>query len=317
MFIEHNPHSFLTGDSPFLLMVPVDASKGRFEAEIVFELHHEGVIGLPHGGVAMGLCLDAWRRFGHPLYPVDVSFKFGGSGISLGEKVSFAVERDPADNGMNLVARITKTGDKRPYLRAEIRPAGIIAEKRLVLPPPAGEPRKLPYYRNCFVCGHHRAVVGLQRRFRIHAYNGSTVITTPWGPDTDDVDRAQLFLIGKRELHPAVLISIFDENTGWAGFMATKGAGLTVRMEFTLLRPVADSEKLLFVSRPAGIKGNPRAPRFFIAEGTVLSMIDPGNPEPVAYGRGEWIIMDQYTEQIKKNLLPVDDWEWIFWDNQG
>jgi hypothetical protein len=34
--------------------------------------------------------------------------------------------------------------------------------------------------------------------------------------------------------------------------------------------------------------------------------------EPVAFGGGEWIIMQQYTEQIKKNLIPENDWEWIF-----
>jgi len=316
MLIEHNPHSFLTGDFPFLPSVPVEISAYRFEAELMFELHHEGVIGFPHGGVAMGLCLDVWQRFGRPSYPVEVNFKFGGSGVRIGESVLLSAEIGHGDNGSNLIARITKPGDKSPYLRTEIRPASVHARSDVAGSRPSGEPRKLPYYRNCFVCGHHRSIAGLQRRFRVHHQDGSTLVTTPWACDSEDVDRARLFLIGENELHPAVLISIFDENTGWAGFMETKGAGFTVRMQFTLLRPVGNTEPLLFVSSPSGIRGSSRAPRFFSAEGKVLSMMDPGNPETVAYGKGEWLILNFLTEQVKKNLLPEDDWQWIFSDDQ-
>jgi hypothetical protein len=53
-----------------------------------------------------------------------------------------------------------------------------------------------------------------------------------------------------------------------------------------------------------------------LAEGTVLSLADPESPEPVAYGRGEWIVMNAYTDQIKTNLLPEDDWQWIFRDGE-
>lgn len=312
MLIRHNPHSFLTGDFPFLPSVPIEMSPGRFEAEVVFELHHEGAIGLPHGGVAMGLCLDVWQRFGRPSYPIDVSFKFGGSGVRIGETVSLSVETGQGEHGHNLVARINKDGDKSPYLRADISPATQDSVNGPALALPSGEARKLPYYRNCFVCGHHRTVVGLQRRFRLHQENGSTVITTPWAGTSEDVDRARLFLIGRNELHPAVLISIFDENTGWAGFMDTREAGLTVRMRFTLLRPVGDTEPLLFASRPTGIRGSRRAPRFFTAQGQVLSMADPGCPEIVAHGRGEWVILDFMTQQVRQNLLPEDDCQWIF-----
>ena len=41
-------------------------------------------------------------------------------------------------------------------------------------------------------------------------------------------------------------------------------------------------------------------------------MADPGNPQAVAYGRGEWVIMEKFTRQIKENLYPKDDWDWIF-----
>jgi len=296
-------------------MVPLDATELSVDEELTFEPHHEGFIGIPHGGLAMGLCLDAWHRIGQPSYPVDINFRFGGPGISIGDRAVFTVEQSPENDKPRVSARIGKEGDKTPYLRAEIRPANLSDRFHSLPTPPPEQFRGLPYYRNCFVCGHHRSITGLQRRFRLHDSNGSTVITTPWGYDSADFDRGKNFLIGKEELHPAVLISIFDENTAWGGFMITRAAGLSVRVDFTLLRPVGKEEKLLFVGEPAGIRGNPRNPRFFLAQGTILSMTDPGNPEPVAYGRGEWLIVDQYTQQIKRNLLPDDDWSWIFPDN--
>ena len=317
MFVKPNQHSFLTGNDPFFTLVPLDVTELRVDEELVFEPHHEGFIGIPHGGLGMGLCLDAWRRIGHPSYPVNVSFKFGGSGINIGDRAVFTVEQSSKDEEPRISARIGKEGDRTPYLRAEIRPAELSGKAHSVPAPPDKQFRGLPYYRNCFVCGHHRSVTGLQRRFRLHDSNGTTVITTPWGYDSTDVDRGASFLIGKDELHPAVLISIFDENTAWGGFMITRAAGLSVRVDLTLLRPVGKEEKLLFVGEPSGIRGNPRNPRFFLAQGTILSMTDPGNPEPVAFGRGEWLIMDQYTKQIKRNLLPEDDWSWIFPDAEG
>jgi hypothetical protein len=312
MLVKHNPYSFLTGDSPFLQTRHMEISSGRFETEVLFELHHEGAIGRPHGGIVMGLCLDAWRRSALPEYPVDVSYKFGGSGVAIGETADFSVEHELRANGPALIAEIMKRGEKTPYLKAQITHADLDSNWRIPMIQPSGEMRKLPYYRNCFVCGRHRNVVGLKRRFRVHPHEGAPVVTTPWGAVDDDLDRAKQFKITDNELHPAVIISIFDENTGWSGLLATKGAGLTVRMNVRLIRPVGHTEPLLFVSRPTGIRGNPRKPRFYAAEGTVLSMLDPGKPEPVAWGWGEWLILEEFTQQIKKNLLPENDWEWIF-----
>jgi hypothetical protein len=312
MFLTHNSYSFLTGDDPFLPRVPVEADAHIVAEELVFQPKHEGFIGIPHGGLAMGLCLDAWRRAGKPSYPVNARFRFGGSGVGIGETTMFTVEEGVDDRGPTVIARITKVGDKTPYVRADIShaddsplsvPVGFVLDSDV---------RSLPYYRNCFVCGHHRSEPGLQRRFRVHSPDGENVTSTAWGAESDDGDRTRFFLIDREELHPAILISIFDENTAWAGFMQTRLCGLSVRVELTLLRPVGKREKLLFVGRPTGTRGNPRSPRFFLAEGTIFAMSDRGNPEAVAYGRGEWVIMDQYTRQIKENLLPENEWEWIF-----
>jgi hypothetical protein len=312
MLIEHNSYSFLTGKDPFVEIREVDASEDRYTGEFAFEPHHEGFIGIPHGGLPMGLCVDLWRRTRVPHYPVDIRFKFGGSGIGIGEQATLAVDRGPEDQGPSLMVRITKDNDKTPYLSAWMRSSDSGRSERRVPTQPSEDHRLLPYYRNCFVCGHHRTTKGLQRRFRLHRSNGSHVVTTPWGLNGEDFDRAEMFLIDKDEIHPAVLMSIFDENTAWGGFMDTRTAGLSVRLEIRLLRPVARTEPLIFVGRPAGIRGNPKAPRFFKGEGEILSLRDPQDPEPVAYGNGEWVILTSYTEQIKNNLLPEGDGAWIF-----
>ncbi len=314
MLFKHNPYSFLSGDEPFFPISSIERSGERFFAELNFEIKHEGLIGIPHGGLAMGLCLDAWRQFGVPSYPVDVNFRFGGSGISIGDSAVFSSEFNLEDG--SFVSRITKQGDKTPYLRAHIKScdtsqAGLTSvcdPQRLEL---EGF-RPLPYYRNCFVCGHHRDHPGLKRRFRFHGSGRGTTISSRWGYDTEDFDRAKFFVLSSTELHPAVITSIFDENTAWAGFMDTRKAGLSVKLQFTLLRPVALDERLVFLGWPSGIRGNPKSPKFFVASGSVVSENNCGSSETIAYGRGEWLIMDLYTQQIKKHLLPEHDWEWIF-----
>ncbi|MBM4329079.1 MAG: hypothetical protein FJ118_18180 [Deltaproteobacteria bacterium] len=315
--LVHIPRSFMSGDDPFIPVSLAQFDGRAVGGELVFEARHEGFIGIPHGGLAMGLCLDAWRRIGAPGYPVEAKFKFGGSGVAIGDLVDFQVERSNPGESPMVTAKLTRRGDKTPYVRADIVPAG--PGNGPDGPPgrPPEEFRGLPYYKNCFVCGHHRSVPGLQRRFRAHTGKSGPVTTVVWGGSPDDRDRAELFLIGEDELHPAILMSIFDENAGWSGFMLTRACGLSVRASFTLLRPVKKSEPLLFMGWPVGVRGNPKAPRFFLAGGAALSTKDPGRPETVAFGQGEWIIRDEYTRQITENLLPEDDWQWIFGNREG
>ena len=123
MLVRHNPESFLTGDDPFLPTRTVERSADRLVEELTFEPRHEGFIGIPHGGLGMGLCLDAWRRVGQPQYPVSVRFRFGGSGMAILDSAFFAVERDGNSSEPTVVARITRKGENSPYLRAEISPA--------------------------------------------------------------------------------------------------------------------------------------------------------------------------------------------------
>lgn len=314
MVLRYNPHSFLTGDDPFLCLSFVAREEHKVTHEVVYEPRHEGFIGIPHGGLGMGLCLDAWRRIGGPDYPIVMRCKFGGSGVSIGDSVLFSAKKGEGSDTRRVTATLIKPGDKTPYLYTEIEPWTGNLDPSYIPGPVLSHARKLPYYRNCFVCGHHRpeGQPGLQRRFQYHHMLEGHHVSCTWGFDLEDHDRAGLFLYDAEELHPAVITSIFDENTAWAGFMLTHRAGLSVRLECTLLRPVSRSEKLLFVGRPTGVRGNHRSPRFFCAEGAVYGMNDPQTPEPVAFGRGEWLIMHEYTQQVKENLLPAEDSDWIF-----
>lgn len=312
MRTDYNRWSFLTGSEPFVRLVVQHQTEEEFIAELCFEYHHEGAIGLPHGGLAMGLCLDVWRNYGSPEYPVKVIFRFGGSGLRIGDNALLQASLSRDLRGPVFSASITKHGDKKPYLRAEIVSLDVSNLETSKMEQPGEVTRLLPYYRNCFVCGHHRDVIGLQRRFRYHDSPSWRGVSALWGSEDDDRDRVRYFLIGERELHPAVITSIFDENTGWAGFMNTKGAGLTVRMELSLFRKVDSYDQLLFIGQPDGIRGSANNPRFFTANGLVLTMNRAGNPALVARGCGEWIILQSITEQVKQHLLPEDDWEWIF-----
>ncbi len=309
MLLRHNPQSFLTGETPFLPTISEEEREAAVTQRLTFDTHHEGFIGIPHGGISMGLCADAWLRSGLPTYPVSMHFKFGGSGIAIGDTAMFTVERSAGQNG-GIVATVTKAGDRKPYVRGEIVPGQGASGNHPQQPSAAS--RELPYYRNCFVCGHHREIPGLQRRFRVHPDDTIPAISVAWNQTDDDRDRAALFRVNRTELHPAVLLSIFDENSAWGGFMQTKAGALSVRLSFTQLRPVNVHEQLLFVSRPSGIRGNRASPRFFLADGAVLAMNGDSSGELVGYGGGEWILMAKYTEQIKSNLLPKDAWEWIF-----
>ena len=317
MLVKDNPDSFLSGDEPFISAKLLDGSDSRVDMEVLFESHHEGFIGIPHGGLAMGLCVDAWRNSNTFTYPVNMQFRFGGTGVRIGDAATFTVERGSDPDEPRIRTQITKNGAETPYLRAELSPASVPDGSISAMRRPPAEFRPLPYYRNCFVCGHQRTVPGLERRFRVHTGEKDSTVTVEWGASPEDRDRARLFLMGKDELHPTVLMSIFDENTAWGGFMQTRSAGLSAKMTVTLLRPIRRSESLLFVGRPLGTRGNPRSPRFFVAQGSVFSMSDPSSPELIAYGKGDWIIMKEYTKQIKENLLPEGDWEWIFGEEEN
>lgn len=311
MVLRRNKHSFISGDRRFITTEPVHVTGNRVEESVTFQSSHEGFIGIPHGGLAMGLCMDYFLRMSDLAYPVKIDFRFGGTGIFVGDPALIVVEKEPG-HGRGAKISIIKDGDKKPYLQAGFSESRFSETGSSARPEIPASFKGLPYYKNCFVCGHERSEPGLERRFRYHEDSPYKETTVTWGEDEKDFQRADDFLIGPGELHPAVLLSIFDENTGWAGFMSNSAAGLSVRISVELLRPVKKHERLLFIGCPAGIRGSAKSPRFFKATGEVLSIDNGAEPSMVATGSGEWIIMEKYTAQLRDNLFPRDDWTWIF-----
>ncbi|MFH0821730.1 MAG: hypothetical protein V2B18_03195, partial [Pseudomonadota bacterium] len=120
MTFAHNEFSFMTGDEAFLPVEIMEGGTNRVEGRINYESRHEGLIGIPHGGLSMGFCIDYWRRMANVEYPVNVNFRFGGSGVAIGESADFKVESVVEGPAPGVKASITKDGDKTPYLRAEI-----------------------------------------------------------------------------------------------------------------------------------------------------------------------------------------------------
>ncbi len=306
-----NPHSFLTGEKPFFRLENHATTENVVSTRFCYEARHEGYIGIPHGGLGMGLCLDVARSLVAPKFPLDVAYKFGGSGIVIGDEATLNVE---SASPVRVVVSVTKVGDRTPYVKAEIAPSPSADGYVQFGAAPSAAKRALPYYRNCFVCGHHRVAPGLKRRFHVEQNGSGSISSVMWGDAPEDHDRASAFLIAGEELHPAVIISMFDENTAWAAFMELRHCGVSTRMRYRLMRPISKHENLLVMGRCTGVRGNPKAPRFFTGEGAVYSVGATGAPELVACGTGEWLIMNLYTEQIKRNLLPEDDWQWIFGD---
>ncbi len=79
-----------------------------------------GWVDKPHGGFSMGVLTDlAFRIIGRKqteLYPLTVSFRLGGSSLTIGDRVTFhASPHDGAIEGIGLV-----DGSSQPYIEATI-----------------------------------------------------------------------------------------------------------------------------------------------------------------------------------------------------
>src|SRR5512145_2308204 len=94
--MRQKPNSFLTGRDPFFEFDSPEEIEGTLVRQMRFEPRHEGFIGIPHGGLAMGLCLDSVAIDEPHAYPLNVKYRFGGSGIAIGDTATYVVDETDA-----------------------------------------------------------------------------------------------------------------------------------------------------------------------------------------------------------------------------
>ena len=83
----------------------------------------EGWIGIPHGGISMGIMmdlamtLDAYSHRDDRFFPVSADFRLGGTGVRIGDMLHFDVL--PVPGGAEGSATVDRDSD--PYLLSSIR----------------------------------------------------------------------------------------------------------------------------------------------------------------------------------------------------
>jgi len=290
----------------------------RMEIAIEMGERTEGWIGIPHGGVGMGIVTDlASRAVGLPLnegYPFSGDFRLGGAGLRVGDTLHVSVS--PQESG--ICGEAVLVGNPLPYLTATIRYGNADGvDHRFVdtcLPPRLQDlPSNLsplPSYRKCFVCGGERNDPGLKRRF--HLWPGSNpVVVALTGFDPHDRDSFYRF---RRDalLHPLPFLALLDEILGWGGFMLAGSGAVTVQITFDFLRPVSVEERLVFLGRGDRKRGRVGGRLLFWASGMAGAIGENGRLEPVVYASGQFYGVTELTEQMKTSLLPQDLTQQVF-----
>ncbi len=301
---------FLFGSSPLV------NEGGRLRVGMFMDERMEGWIGIPHGGIGMGAIVEVASRLGgqraddRALYPCSLDFRLGGSALRVGDSVSIeAVATDEGASGTILVDR-----DAPPYLSAALAYRKGDPEKRdtflSYLPRSLRDLErqdiKLPYYRNCFVCGVDRRYPGLKRKFRLlEGADRKKIVLSTAGFEPED---RQAFYRFQRDgrIHPITLLALLDEAMGWAGFMCSASGGVSVRLSYTFYRPVSVAERLVFIARGEKVKGRGTARILFWSSGGAASVGQDGILEVVATAAGQFLGVSALTEQMRKELIPQE-----------
>jgi hypothetical protein len=274
--------------------------------------HMEGWIGIPHGGISMGvmmdlaMTLDAWPDRHDLIFPLSADFRLGGAGIKVGDRLHFDVL--PVEGGAEGVA--IADGNPLAYMESSIRCRKVNGEHgkpfSAFMPGKRGDLLKeltpLPSYRNCFVCGIERAHPGLKRQF--HLWNASDrIVVSPVG--FADADRGSFCRFSRNGfLHPLPFLALLDEILGWGGFMISGSGAVTVRIGYTFYRPVADGERLLFFGKGDRVRGRAGSRLLYWASGGAAAVREDGSLEMVVSASGQWFGIPELTEQMKSALLP-------------
>jgi len=295
-------------------------ARSRASADIVMDDRLEGWIGIPHGGISMGVMMDLAAALGgylercNPLFPVSADFRLGGTGIRVGDRLHF----DVASAEAGAEGSVTVDGNPLEYMLSSIRygedSGGHGKLFAAFMPEKCGDLLKelspLPSYRNCFVCGVGRSHPGLRRQF--HLWNApGKVVVSPVGFDAGDRDSFCRFT-RNGFLHPLPFLALLDEILGWGGFMISGSGAVTVRIGYTFYRPVADGERLLFFGRGDRVRGRAGSRLLYWASGGAAAVGEDGSLEMVVGASGQWFGIPELTEQMKSSLLPREQMERAF-----
>jgi len=293
----------------------IHRSEQGVRAVLHMDLHTEGWVGIPHGGIGMGAVMDlAAMLDGYPReeasrYPLSAEFRLGGASVRIGERVLVRVF--PEDGGAGGI--ISAKADGPPYMTASLAFGKDEPGRRELfgsympghLADVSGGLVDMPSYRNCFVCGVARRHPGLRRRFHLHdgGRTGKIVIARA---GFDPEDRKSFYLFQRGGLvHPVALIALLDEVVGWGGFLIAGSGGVTVRIGYTFYRPVAVGEKVVAFGRGEKVRG--RGSRMlFWASGGAAAVKDDGGLEPVVAVSAQYYGVPELTEQMKAHLIPED-----------
>jgi len=303
-------HSFLFNDTR------ITHAEDRVSAAMVMDSSKEGWVGIPHGGIGMGAIMEFVPGIGLSVsdkgevpYPVNCSFRMGGSEARVGDIV--VIEAETSNAGTT--GRISLEGSSMPYITGDISLRNGMSEiddyTRPYVPSDytqiEGKLEHLPHYRNCFVCGVDRKLPGLKRRFHLwKSPNGNIVCAFAGFNDEDE----KTFYRFERNgfMHPMGLLAVLDETMGWAGFFSSANGGVSVRLNYKLLRKIRIHEKLVFFGRGEKVIGQINKRMLFWASGCGVVMKDDGSFEKVIESSGQWYVMTALTDQMRTELIPAD-----------
>jgi hypothetical protein len=303
---------FLYGPSDIL------SSGDRLETSISMDERMEGWIGIPHGGISMGIMTDLLARLDpypsspRALYPLSADFRLGGASLRIGDSLHFEVAS--CEGGAK--GEATVKDDPLPYMSSSFlygQEDDDLKNRFLaILPDRANDVlsrlKQLPSYQKCFVCGQARNHPGLRRVFHQWDVPGKIVIATA-GFSAED---AGTFFLFQRNgvLHPLPFLALLDETLGWGGFLLAASGAVTVKIQYTFYRPVRACEKLIFFGRGDRVRGKSRL--FFWASGGAAAVMDDGKLEMVVSAAGQFYGLEELTRQMKMNLMPKELMERAF-----
>jgi len=303
-------HSFLFGNAC------ITRGDQYVRARLKMTRSMEGWIGIPRGGIGLGILLELALHAGtdgsHTLdrHPFNVEYRLGGASLRVGDTVEAIITH----NKDGLSGRILREGEDKPYMQAKIGNEKEGAYKKdpfqaslpLRYADIANRLLPLPYYRNCFVCGIERKDPGLRRRFYfVEGEVTEKIVVSLAGFDEQDKASFNLFHRSKI-IHPLPILALLDETLGFAAFMISASGGVTVRIDYTFYRDIRVGERLLFFGRGEKLKGKTASRIMCWASGGAAAVHEDGTLEPVVSVSGQWLGVPALTQQMREAMIPAE-----------